>query len=117
RTAFVKPYGLPESLWGLSRALCARKPPLCQKAPVNYFDPRISKNVGRGIVPDLNHSLSVRENDGIRSLINNKPENLKAIIAAQQAHGYLAFALRPTHPALWRRRPWRQERPCGKLFQ
>lgn len=47
------------------------------QAPANYFVPRITKDVGRGIVPDLNHALSIRENDGIGSLVNNQPENFK----------------------------------------
>src|SRR5205823_2721554 len=87
------------------------------QAPPNYFVPRITKNVGRCVVPDLNHSFAVREDDGIRSLANNQPENFKAIIATRQAHGYPAFAPGPDHAALWRRRPRRPKGPCWKRFQ
>jgi hypothetical protein len=39
------------------------------------------------MVPDLNQSLSVRDDDGIRSLVNNEPEKLNVFGDARPHHG------------------------------
>jgi hypothetical protein len=62
--------GMPQVLWNYD-----------VQAPADHFVRRITKQIGCGIVPDLNHSLSVRKDDGIRPLVNNEPENLKVVVA------------------------------------
>jgi hypothetical protein len=44
---------------------------------------QITKEFGRGAVPDLNHSLSICEDDPIRGLLDDKSEQVKAIRAGQ----------------------------------
>ena len=46
------------------------------QAPADRFLRQITKEIDCGIVPYLNHSLSIRKNDRIRTLVNNQPENL-----------------------------------------
>jgi hypothetical protein len=44
---------------------------------------QITKEFGRGAVPDLNHSLSICEDDPIRGLLDDESEQVKAICAGQ----------------------------------
>jgi len=46
------------------------------QAPANRFGRRIVKQIDCGVVLHLNHSLSVCEDDGIWSLVNDQPKNL-----------------------------------------
>jgi hypothetical protein len=39
---------------------------------------QITKEFGRGAVPDLNHALSICEDDPIRGLLDDEPEQVKA---------------------------------------
>jgi hypothetical protein len=53
------------------------------QGPPDRFRWQITKEFGRGAVPDLNHSLSIREDDPIRGLLDHESEQLKAIRAGQ----------------------------------
>jgi hypothetical protein len=46
------------------------------------FVETIAKKIGCSAVPDVNSSLTVREDDGIGGLVNNQPEHFQAVIAA-----------------------------------
>jgi len=53
------------------------------QGPPDCFLRQITKEFGRGAVSDLNHSLSIREDDPIRGLPDDEPEQVKAIRAGQ----------------------------------
>src|SRR5215467_9316611 len=44
---------------------------------------QITKEFGRGAVPDLNHSLSICDDDPVRGLLDDESEKVKAIRAGQ----------------------------------
>jgi hypothetical protein len=53
-----------------------------QGAPDRFFL-RVTKEFGRGAVPDLNHALSICEDDPIRGLLDDESEQVKALRAGQ----------------------------------
>jgi hypothetical protein len=53
-----------------------------QGAP-DCFLRQITKELGRGAVPELNRSLSICEDEPIRGLLDDESEQVKAILAGQ----------------------------------
>jgi hypothetical protein len=53
-----------------------------QGAPDRFLR-QITKEFGRGAVSDLNHALSICEDDPIRGLLDDESEQVKAIRAGQ----------------------------------
>src|SRR5262245_65471964 len=66
------PVGMPQMFWDDD----------VQGAPDRFLR-QITKEFGRGAVPDLNHSLSICEDDTIRGLLDDEAEQVTAIRAGQ----------------------------------